>query len=188
MLKVELMSLNNISTERLQINEITESDFDIIFKVDSIPECAEYNTIGIPEDIEVTRKLYMSYLDDQKNELRTKYCWIVQLKTGEQIGVAGMSDSLDRFKIGEIYYKLIPEFWGKGYGTEVSKTLIKFGFEVLKLHRVEAGVATGNHASIRVLEKSGMLREGLHRKILPIRGKWIDNYHYAIVEDEYESS
>ena len=64
------------------------------------------------------------------------------------------------------------------------KALIKSGFEDLNLHKVEAGVATGNLASIRVLEKSGMTREGLRRRILPIRGKWFDNYHYAIVEDD----
>jgi len=52
------------------------------------------------------------------------------------------------------------------------------------LHKVEAGVATGNVKSIRVLEKVGMTREGLRRKILPIRGEWIDHYHYAIVESD----
>jgi ribosomal-protein-alanine N-acetyltransferase len=52
------------------------------------------------------------------------------------------------------------------------------------LHKVEAGVATENIRSINVLEKSGMIQEGLRRKILPIRGAWIDNYHYAIVEDD----
>jgi hypothetical protein len=31
---------------------------------------------------------------------------------------------------------------------------------------------------------AGMTREGLRRKILPIRGEWKDNYHYAIVEDD----
>ncbi|MDR1201453.1 MAG: GNAT family N-acetyltransferase [Tannerellaceae bacterium] len=48
----------------------------------------------------------------------------------------------------------------------------------------EAGVATENIRSIKVLEKSGMIREGLRRKILPIRGEWKDNYHYAIVEND----
>ena len=54
----------------------------------------------------------------------------------------------------------------------------------LSLHKVEAGVACENERSIHVLEKSGMIREGLRRKILPIRGEWKDNYHYAIVEDD----
>ena len=78
----------------------------------------------------------------------------------------------------------MPAFWGKGYATEVVKTIIKFGFENLKLHRIEAGVATENTRSIRVLEKAGMIREGSRRKILPIRGTWKDNYHYAILEDD----
>jgi [ribosomal protein S5]-alanine N-acetyltransferase len=62
--------------------------------------------------------------------------------------------------------------------------LIRTGFEDFGLHKVEAGVATENIRSIRVLEKAGMTREGLRRKILPVRGEWKDNYHYAIVEND----
>lgn len=75
----------------------------------------------------------------------------------------------------------------KGYATEVCKFLINFGFEKLKLHKVEAGVAVDNKASIKVLEKSGMTQEGLRRKMLPIRGEWKDSYHYAIVEDDLQN-
>jgi len=45
-------------------------------------------------------------------------------------------------------------------------------------------VATQNLNSIKLLEKVGMTREGMHRKILPIRGGWIDNYSYAILEED----
>ena len=79
---------------------------------------------------------------------------------------------------------MLPTHWGQGYATETAKMLIKIGFDVFHLHKIEAGVATENIRSIRVLEKSGMTREGLRRKILPIRGEWKDNYHYAIVEDD----
>ena len=80
--------------------------------------------------------------------------------------------------------QLLPEYWGKGYATEVAKNLILAGFDKFQLHKVEAGVATDNERSIRVLEKVGMTREGLRRKILPIRGAWKDNFHYAILEDD----
>ena len=43
-------------------------------------------------------------------------------------------------------------------------------------------------SSIHVLEKIGMQREGLRRKVLPIRGEWIDNFHYAILEDAFFES
>lgn len=46
-------------------------------------------------------------------------------------------------------------------------------------------MATENVASIRVLEKIGMQKEGLRRKILPIRGEWKDNFHYAVLEDDF---
>ena len=55
---------------------------------------------------------------------------------------------------------------------------------ILNYTLLGAGVATENIQSIRVLEKSGMTREGLRRKVLPIRGEWVDNYEYAIVEDD----
>jgi RimJ/RimL family protein N-acetyltransferase len=124
-------------------------------------------------------------IEPQKMEGRKSFEWKIVLKSsGEQIGLAGITLSANRFRLGEIYYDLFPSQWGQGYATETAKTLIKAGFEMFHLHKVEAGVATENIRSIRVLEKSGMTREGLRRKVLPIRGKWIDNYHYAIVEDD----
>ena len=122
---------------------------------------------------------------DHIPENRKSYTWkIIKKDTNEFIGVAGINLSANRFKLGEIHYGLLPEFWGNGFATEVAQMLIKTGFEHFRLHKVEAGVATENLRSIKVLEKSGMTREGLRRKILPIRGEWKDNYHYAIVEDD----
>jgi len=107
-----------IITERLILREITWNDLESIHRLHSIPEVDEYNTLGIPKDIDETRELIIT------------------------------------------------------------------GFNTFHLHKVEAGVATGNERSIRVLEKAGMTREGLRRKVLPIRGVWKDNCHYAIVEDD----
>lgn len=63
--------------------------------------------------------------------------------------------------------------------------VLDFGFGVLKLHRIEAGCAVDNIASIKVLEKAGMTKEGMKRKKLPIRGKWKDNYFFAILEEDF---
>ncbi len=62
--------------------------------------------------------------------------------------------------------------------------MIQFGFKTLKLHRIEAGCAVENHASIKVLEKAGMIREGRGRQILPLKSGWADNFEYAILENE----
>lgn len=175
----------NLESERLLLKEIVWSDANDIHKLHSFPEVDEYNTLGLPKDINETKELIRPFIDEQKAEKRKLYFWkVVSGETQEFIGIAGMTLSLNKFKLGEIYYKILPEKWGNGYATELSKALIKSGFEKFDLHKIEAGVATENIASVKVLEKCGMTREGVRRKILPIRGEWKDNYHYAIVEDD----
>ena len=174
-----------LSSPRLTLILVTWDDLDDIHRLHSVPEVDEFNTLGIPESIEVTREVMRPAIEGEQADPQRTLAWkIILTETGEFIGLAGMSLSCDRFRLGEMYYKLYPDFWGRGYATEVCKTLIRAGFDKFNLHRVEAGVATENIRSVRVLEKSGMTREGLLRKILPIRGTWVDNYHYAIVEDD----
>ncbi len=174
-----------METERLNLQEIDWNDLDDIHRLHSIPEVDQYNTLGIPADKEATRNVMRPLIDAQQACERKGYTWKIRHReTGDFLGLAGISLSLDRFRLGEIYYKLLPEHWGKGYATEVARELVRTGFETFNLQKVEAGVATENLRSVRVLEKIGMTQEGLRRKILPIRGEWKDNYHYAIVRDD----
>ncbi|MDX8337924.1 GNAT family protein [Draconibacterium sp. IB214405] len=177
--------LLEIETDRLILSEVTINDLENIHKLHLMPEVDEFNTMGIPKTINETEEFLQPVIEAQDAIPRASYMWKVVLKnTNEFIGVAGYSLSNNKFKLGEIYYKLDPAYWGNGYATELAKRLVVLGFEYFNLHKVEAGVATKNVKSIRVLEKIGMTREGLRRKILPIRGEWIDNYHYAILEDD----
>jgi [ribosomal protein S5]-alanine N-acetyltransferase len=187
--KIQAKNDYEITSERLYLKEFSWDDLDNIHKLHQFPEVDEFNTLGIPKDITVTKEVIRPVIEDKANEVRKRIVWAIFEKTTDTfIGEAGISLSADKFKLGEIYYKLMPMHWGKGFGTEIAKALIGFGFERLKLHKVEAGVATENIRSVRVLEKAGMTREGLRRKILPIRGEWKDNYHYAIVESEINTN
>lgn len=174
-----------LESERLKLQEVTWDDLENIHHLYSFPEVDEYNTLGIPKNVEETKEIIRPMIDAQKEEDRKSYLWkIIRKDSNEFIGMAGITLSANRFRLGEIFYELLPSHWGSGYATEAVRILIKTGFDDFHLHKVEAGVATENIRSIRVLEKSGMTREGLRRKILPIRGEWKDNYHYAIVEDD----
>ncbi len=175
----------NLETDRLRLKELTWEDLENIHTLHGYPAVEEFNTIGIPKSVEDTRAVIRTAVEDRSAESRKQFGWGIFIKATEDfIGEAGMNLSANRFKIGEIHYSLVPDYWGKGYATEVVKALIRFGFENLSLHRIQAGVATENIKSIKVLEKAGMILEGRRRKILPIRGKWKDNYQYAIIEDD----
>jgi [ribosomal protein S5]-alanine N-acetyltransferase len=175
----------NPETDRLLLKGLTWEDLENIHTLHCYPAVEEFNTIGIPTSVEDTRTIIRAAIEDRQLKTRKQFGWGIFLKTTEDfIGEAGMNLSANRFKMGEIHYSLVPDYWGKGYATEVVKALIRFGFENLSLHRIQAGVATENVKSIKVLEKAGMIREGRRRKVLPIRGEWKDNYHYAIIEDD----
>ena len=142
--------------------------------------------MGIPEDILVTEAMLAEWIKNQQEVPRTEYVLLVEDLKGIFIGVVAIWHINFKFKSAEIWYKLHPDYWGKGIGTEAAMALINFGFSTLNLHRIEAGCAVQNIASARILEKVGMTREGGKRKALPIRGEWIDNYEYAILEEDWE--
>ncbi|MEL6534302.1 MAG: GNAT family protein [Bacteroidota bacterium] len=96
----------------------------------------------------------------------------------------GITVGLARYRKADLFYNIAPTQWGHGYATEALRRVLAFGFDTLQLHRIEAGAAVDNLASLRVMEKAGMIREGRHRKILPIPSGWSDNYSYAILEND----
>ena len=71
-----------------------------------------------------------------------------------------------------------------GYMSAGVDTIIPFVFETLKLHRLEAACLPSNKASIRLLEKTGFIHEGLARRFLRINGVWQDHLLFALIEDD----
>ncbi|MFJ7628557.1 GNAT family N-acetyltransferase [Streptomyces sp. NPDC097595] len=56
----------------------------------------------------------------------------------------------------ELIYALAPDAWGQGLGTELARTIVAYGFEVLDLDQVYATVAEPNTASLAALRKVGL--------------------------------
>jgi ribosomal-protein-alanine N-acetyltransferase len=176
-----------LTTDRLIIRDLNYDDLDFIHVIHSNPEVQKYSTLAMPESIAESKDYLKKYIEQQDHSPRKEYGFCVSLVNQESIGLIGLSNGLSKFKNAELWFKVHPKYWGKGYITEAALLVLKFGFETSLLHRIEAGVATENVASIRVLEKVGMQKEGLRRKILPIRGEWKDNFHYAVLEDDFNA-
>ncbi|MDY6764997.1 MAG: GNAT family protein [Halobacteria archaeon] len=85
----------------------------------------------------------------------------------------------------EIGLWLTPEEWGHGYATEASKLVTNYGFDQLRLHRIQARVFDFNDASKRVWEKLGFVKEGVHRERYFIDGEYFDVHYYAVLKDEW---
>ena len=177
-----MKQITQFQSENILFVPLEEVHIKPINALHSLAEVAQFNTIGVPHDVETTEKILANKLSPlDENTLG----WALYDRENHFIGEAGISLAPKRFLKAEISYSLLPSQWNKGLGTELAKHLIKYCFNHLNLHRVEAGVATCNQASIRVLEKAGMVREGTHRKILPLATGWTDNFSYAILKEEW---
>jgi [ribosomal protein S5]-alanine N-acetyltransferase len=177
------MNETHLKSERLHLKPIEISDLEAIHHLHSLPETDEFNTLGIPENIEQTRVIVENWISENQKENNQVFTFSIVFQS-QFIGLIALNLGKEKYKNAEVWYKLHPDFWNKGFATEALKRIINFGFNTLKLHRIVAGCAVENIGSIRVLEKVGMTLEGRKRQNLPLKTGWSDNFEFAILETD----
>lgn len=169
-----------LETERLIIRPGSDQDLREVHLLQSLPEITRFNTAAIPATIRETEVVLSSWISDPNHLVFA----LETIDRKEFLGLIGMKLGREKYRNAEIWFKIHSAFWNKGFTTEAVKRIIRFGFEELKLHRIEAGCAVENAGSIRVLEKVGMFREAHTRQALPLQSGWSDGYDYAILETD----
>ncbi|HEY8804995.1 MAG TPA: GNAT family protein [Clostridium sp.] len=103
------------------------------------------------------------------------------------VGNMGLISISKQHNNAELGYFINPDLWNLGYATEACRKIMEFGFEKLQLERIYARCMTKNIGSKTVLEKSGLLYEGMAKhEVL----KW-DNYEdvskYGVIRREWKN-
>lgn len=179
----------DLYSNRLKLRLIDLPDLEEIHILHSLPETDQFNTLGMPANIDETKSVILKWIADNKMPDIRNYTFAVINNQSEKFtGLLGLKLWPEKNKRGEIWYKIHPDFWNKGIATEAANLILDFGFDTLNLHRIQAGCATENVGSIKVLEKVGMFREGRGRQILPLKSGWADNYEYSILESDDRQS
>lgn len=179
------MSEIKLLTERLKLRLIALSDLDSIHKLHSLQETDAFNALGIPQNIEETKTTIQPWIAENQLDKIKNYTFAIEDRLHKEfIGLFGLKLGKEKYKRGEVWYKIHSDHWNKGYATESLKAVINFGFSHLKLHRIEAGCAVANIGSYKVLEKAGMIREGRLRQVLPLKTGWSDSFEYSILETD----
>lgn len=144
----------------------------------------ENYSIEHPENywtLESHKELIVKWEQNTKKELEYRF-GIFKIGDDTLIGTIGLFQVFRGPRESALLgYSLDREHNGKGYTTEATKLVVNFAFEILKLHRIEAGVMPDNIGSIRVLEKAGFHKEGIALKNVKINGAWEDHQMLAII-------
>jgi ribosomal-protein-alanine N-acetyltransferase len=91
------------------------------------------------------------------------------------------------FQSASIGYWVDQRHAGNGYVPEGVALIIRYGFDDLHLHRLEAAIVPRNAASRRVAAKLGLREEGTSQRFLQINGVYEDHVRYAITSEEFQA-
>ena len=105
-------------------------------------------------------------------------------RTGTIAGLVNINNIIrGRFQNGSLAYAAFAPTAGQGYMAEGLGLVLRYAFERLRLHRLEAQIQPGNHASIGLVRRLGFRREGYSPELLFIDGAWRDHERWAITSD-----
>ena len=123
---------------------------------------------------------------ERQRHFDAAYGFGIFLRKGGFIGEVSLG-SVQRgpFQSANVGYWIDVEHAGRSYMPEAVAAMLRFAFEELGLHRVEAAIVPRNANSRRVAEKLGLREEGTSQRFLQIRGAWEDHVRYAITAEEW---
>jgi ribosomal-protein-alanine N-acetyltransferase len=95
---------------------------------------------------------------------------------------------LGSFRNAYLGYYVGAQYSGQGYMTEAFQLMLRYAFDKLKLHRLEANIQPQNVASIALVKRAGFVREGYSRRYLKISGRWRDHERWAIIVEDWKAN
>lgn len=162
---------------------MTMADAQDIYAYSNDPKVSEHVLWDTHQSIADSRAYLRYILRQYRNNEPSS--WGIELKkTGQLIGTIGYMWWNQQYQSAEVGYSLSRAYWNSGYMTEALRGVIAFGFDQMRLYRIEAQHEITNPASGRVMEKVGMRKEGVLRGRLYNKNKHIDVVLYAILRGD----
>jgi len=177
-----------LESERLRYRKFHQDDFPVVFDWLGNAENMRYRRTLLNED--ETREYLAWMIANAESDDCTHYEYAVVLKANRLlIGSATLMRLPDAPEIGWTVHR---DYWQQGYGTEIGRTMLRLGFDMLNLRRIIAGCNARNRGSYRIMEKIGMRREAHFVKAQKggdaLNGEWCDRYQYAILQEEWSAA
>jgi ribosomal-protein-alanine N-acetyltransferase len=122
----------------------------------------------------------------ETDRLSVFFFLLIDKETSKPIGECGFHTWNRTHQRAEVYYALGDDVHkGKGLMTEALVEAIRFAFEQMNLHRIQALVANANTPSIRLLKRYGFSFEGTMREDYVVDGKSEDSDCYSLLKHEW---
>ena len=176
-------SFPELESDRLLFRKILLSDAKDILLIRSDDDVMRFMDVIRFESIADAEKMIQS-VEESYNKGDGINWAIIEKHSNSFVGYFGFFRIIPEHCRAEIGYALKPEYWGKGYMYETINKMVKFGFENMKLHSIEANVNPANEKSKRVLERIGFKKEAYFRENYLFNNKFLDSIIYSLLEKD----
>ncbi|WP_428309588.1 GNAT family N-acetyltransferase [Hydrocarboniphaga sp.] len=159
-----------LSTPRLLLRRFTLADLDLLDRLNSDAEVMRHlGGVASRADTQAMLEGRMLRYYDEHPGLGV---WAtIERRSGACIGFHLLNHIRGEQHI-QVGYRLFPGYWGRGYATEMSIALLRYGFATLGLDTITAITAPDNFGSQSVLLKSGLRRNGERAFAHPSYADW----------------
>ncbi|MDF5752210.1 GNAT family protein [Spongiactinospora sp. TRM90649] len=172
--------------ERLRLREVDPGDIDALLGVYGDPAATEHLPFD-PKSRDEVIGIVEEALAAAEAEPRFLYLLaVVEVDTGQVIGVARIRIEADHPHSAEIGLGLRPDHWGRGMGTDLVRLVLRLGFGRLGLHRIWGARSPANTAAQLAMLVAGMVEEGRIRHHVRAKGQWRDSVVHSALEGEWE--
>ena len=176
-------SFPEFESKRLLFRKILLSDAKDLLLLRSNDDVMRFMDVVRFESISDAEKLINTIEEGYKKQEGITWA-IIDKHSNSFIGYFGFWRMIPEHCRAEIGYALKREYWGKGYMYETINRMVRFGFENIKLHSIEANVNPANEKSKRVLEKIGFKKEAYFRENYLFNNKFLDSIIYSLLEKD----
>ncbi|WP_343101035.1 GNAT family N-acetyltransferase [Romboutsia sp. MSSM.1001216sp_RTP31141st1_G3_RTP31141_220114] len=158
-------------TKRCILKEVCLENTKDMYEYAKEEKVVRYMTFPKHESLGNTKNLIESFFIERYKQGISYDYGITYKENNKFIGTSGFCRIEN--KVATLGYCLNPDYWNKGIMTEVVTRLIKFGFDDLKLEKIEAQFYDGNIKSGNVMKKCGMKYLGSEEREIKLQGKMV---------------
>jgi len=165
-----------------RLRRIERDDIPTFVRWFADPEVREFLLLNRPISIAEEEQWFVQQLQSQNAEL-----FAIETNDGIHIGNIGLHDINWLHRSAEMGIVIgHKQYWGKGYGSDAIRTLLRFAFDEMNLHRVQLTVYEDNARAIRAYEKCGFRHEGRLRDAVYRKGRYYDMLLMSVLSGELQ--
>lgn len=163
-----------VHTNRLKLRRIQVEDIPSLLKYANNKKISDH-IVNMPHPYQEPEAVFRISYVVQGFKSKVRYVFAITLKEQDEL-IGEVSLHLENSSDAQLGYWVGEPFWNKGIGTEAVEAILKFGFEKLNLHLIQATCHIENKASAKILLHNGMAQRGATGHLI----------HFLLKRQDYE--